>query len=818
MERTYVRACAAMALLVVSTVQPVRGQIPDRPIITEVFNNPTGTDGPTGRNPGNLHQEFVEIFLPSASDLSSALNKDVLRLTFYEIEGDSGNSQRGFVNQRFDLPMFDLDASNGITPGATARPSTGVVLLGWVDYTGDPPTDLAGTPGMRTGLVNGGILASPSGTVFIAINGTQFSGTTNFPVPSAESLIDIPNENSSGVFSNGSNVYLLVDRDNPGYSQLEDRLHPELGPADPALPNGTVLSPSSLLDGIAGNDDSLFDVAAQPYAAPTGLEIDLEDILPVGGAFSDLVAQIAEGSGGGYARRFVNELRTTEDGAPGNDSPAVDAQNHYRQVFRSGPFFPTPGSVVFTTSPPELGVALSARHDFEVIANTTGRPGLICANIGGDFGIDITAAPGPSGNPAVATFATAADATNVSGQTEAFPQIAVSVAPTAADGAIVTAPVTFSAINSLGGDPPVLNPTQGSTAQVTVLNPMFATDSGGSPIETTVFAAVQGFGADAGIVNEFLTSDLGVHSAANLGFSVRESIGNMSALLDPATDLENITVVDPLRQSFPFDELNFINAIGTTDDLVNTIKNSAKFGVSSTYAASINGSETGVKAIEIALPETRTKGGTFSPSEFLFFIESTGDVSTSIRSGLSNVTTTRTFELALIDTNTTNTGIESGDADDFGLIVEVGQVKNGAVVQPGEFVFLSYTGSLEGEDLDSVDVPGINATVAVFLDLDNLEDVLGCETITRLFLIDGGGNGTLNVMEVLSLSPACGCPGDLTGDAVRDGLDVQGFVDCLIAGGSGSGCDCADVDANAGLDINDVTAFVNALTFGGTCP
>ncbi|MCG8404708.1 MAG: hypothetical protein MI923_05870 [Phycisphaerales bacterium] len=816
MERTYARACALMTLMVALVVQAVPAQIPDRPIITEILNNPTGTDGPTGRNPGNLHQEFIEIFLPSTTELSSTLNKDALRLAFYEIEGDSGNSQRGLVNQRFDLPTFDLDAGNGITPGAIARPATGIVILGWVDYAGDPPTDLAGTPSTRTGLVNGGILTSPSGTLFVALNGAQFSGTTNFPVPSAESLVDVPNEHATGVFSNGSNVYLLVDRDNPGYSQLEDRLHPELGPADAALASGLILMTSALLDGIAGNDDSAFDQTAQPYATPTGFDIDLEDILPAGGAFSNLVAQLAEGSGGGYARRFVDELRTTEDGTPGNENPATDAQNHYRPVFRSGPFFPTPGAVVFATSPPELGVALSSRHDFEVIANTTGHAGLICANIGGSFAIDITAMPGLSSDPAVASFATAVGATGVPGQTEAFPQIAVSVVPTAADGTIVTAPVTFSAINSVGGNPAVVNPIQGSTAQVTVLNPTFATDSGGSPIETTVFAAIQGFGADRGIANEFLPSDLGAHAAANLGFSVRESVGNMSVLLDPAVDLEDIVVVDPLRLSFPLDELSFINAAGTTDDLVNTLKNSAKFAASSTYAASINGSETGVRAIEIALPETRTKGGTFSPSEFLFFIDSTGDISTSVRSGLSNATTARTFELALIDTNTTNTGIESGNADDFGLIVEVGRVSDGAVVQPGEFVFLSYTGSLEGEDIDSVDVPGIHATVAVLLDLDNLEDVLGCETITRLFLIDGSGNGTLNVMDVLSLNPTCGCPGDLSGNATRDGSDIRGFVDCLLAGGNG--CDCADLDANASLDPNDVTMFIEALILGDVCP
>lgn len=322
MERSYLRINITVAVLAITFVNVCPGQIPDHPVFTEVFNNPSGTDGPTGRNPGNLHQEFIEIYLPAAANLSPSLNKDALRLTFYEIEGDSGNSQRGHVNQRIDLPTFDLASANGITAGAIGRPSSGVVVIGWGDYnTEQPPDDLAGTPSTRLGLINGGITTSPPGTTFVAMNGAQFSGTTNFPVPSAESFIDLPNEHINGVLRNGSNVYLLVNRDDAGYGQLEDRLHPEFGPSNADLPGGTVLGLSSLLDGIAGNDDSKFDVAAQPYVAPTGLNIDLEDVLPAGGVFSLWVAQISEGSGGGYARTFVDQQRTTEDGIPGNEDP-----------------------------------------------------------------------------------------------------------------------------------------------------------------------------------------------------------------------------------------------------------------------------------------------------------------------------------------------------------------------------------------------------------------------------------------------------------------------------------------------------------------
>ncbi|MDO8629017.1 MAG: hypothetical protein Q7R41_00860, partial [Phycisphaerales bacterium] len=271
-------------------------QVPDHPIITEVFNNPTGAnDGPVGRDPTNLHQEFIEIYLPTAANLDPSLNKDELLLTFYEIEGDSGNSFRGHANQRFDLPTLDLDRnSSGVTPGAIDVTDIRVLVLGWVDYnSSDPfvvPNDLSGVDAAhRLGLINGGISTSPAGVVFVAMNGAQFGGTTNFPIPSAESVIDVQSdpgdEQVDGVMRDGSNVYLLVNRASPSYVELQDSDHGN-GFAD--LPGGTILGLSSLLDGIAGNDDLKFSVTAQPYVP--GLNIDLEDILPNGGVFSNWVA------------------------------------------------------------------------------------------------------------------------------------------------------------------------------------------------------------------------------------------------------------------------------------------------------------------------------------------------------------------------------------------------------------------------------------------------------------------------------------------------------------------------------------------------
>lgn len=64
--------------------------------------------------------------------------------------------------------------------------------------------------------------------------------------------------------------------------------------------------------------------------------------------------------------------------------------------------------------------------------------------------------------------------------------------------------------------------------------------------------------------------------------------------------------------------------------------------------------------------------------------------------------------------------------------------------------------------------------------------------------------------------PTCGCLSDVNNDGNLDGLDVQGFVDCLTA--VGSNCACADVDGVTGLDMNDVSVLVDDLIIGATCP
>ncbi len=846
MTHRSIRRAAAVLEFCVFAVLPVvfpvaaAAQTPDHPVITEVFTDPIGaSDGPVGRDPANLDQEYIEIYLPPASLLTPALNKDALRLTFYEVEGDSSSSGNALVNYRIDLPTFDLDATNGITFGAIQRPSSGVVVIGWVDYVGNPPFDLAGTPATRVALINGGITTATAFT-FVAMNGAQFSGTTNFPVPVAVSSIDLPNEASSGIIQNGSGAYLLVNRDAFGYVELFDDKHiPPGGSADPSLPTGTVLGVDALLDGFASNDDSLFDVLAQPYASPTGQNIDLETVLPLGGAFSLLVAQVAEAGENGYARLFVDVVKTTEDGILFNEDPVADALSAYRTISNVGPLFPTPGRVPFTNSPPELAVADASLQVINLLAGTSGGFAIVGANAGGNFGMQVAATPNGSSDPAAVAFGPGAVDTVLTGQTPVFPEIDATVLVAATDGALVTTGVTVTASNAQVGDPPVVNPTGSTTATVGVINPSTGLDAAGLPFQATAFVAMQGLPRQPGVLNEFLGTSLSQFVADNLGGLVDDERNNGLLLLDPFTDLSNPFLVDAMEQDMPVVPQFFINAPSPAglDDLVTTIITSAEVLVGNgTYDNNFDvpppfniNIPTVVRAIEMNIAETRTSGGVYTPTETVHFVAAGGAVGLPT-SGLTGVTTTRGFELALLDSNVQQFGtLETGETDDFGLIVEVGQTRPGAQVVPGEFVFLSYTGGLEGADINSVNVPPHNnETVIIYVDLDPLDSVLGCETITRLFVIDGSGGGVLNVIEAFSLNAVtvpvpgvCTCKGDVNLDGVVDGQDVGPFIGQILSPGDPAvlpeAC-AADLSGDGLIGTADVASMIDALLTGACGP
>lgn len=55
---------------------------------------------------------------------------------------------------------------------------------------------------------------------------------------------------------------------------------------------------------------------------------------------------------------------------------------------------------------------------------------------------------------------------------------------------------------------------------------------------------------------------------------------------------------------------------------------------------------------------------------------------------------------------------------------------------------------------------------------------------------------------------SCPLPGDMNGDSLRNGRDIQHFVNCLTAGGS---CFCADTDLSGAANAADIASFVAFL-------
>ncbi len=61
---------------------------------------------------------------------------------------------------------------------------------------------------------------------------------------------------------------------------------------------------------------------------------------------------------------------------------------------------------------------------------------------------------------------------------------------------------------------------------------------------------------------------------------------------------------------------------------------------------------------------------------------------------------------------------------------------------------------------------------------------------------------------------ACFCPGDLNNDGLKDGADIQLFVNCQL---SDADCSCADIDLVGGVTLDDTVQFVADLLAGATC-
>ncbi len=94
-------------------------------------------------------------------------------------------------------------------------------------------------------------------------------------------------------------------------------------------------------------------------------------------------------------------------------------------------------------------------------------------------------------------------------------------------------------------------------------------------------------------------------------------------------------------------------------------------------------------------------------------------------------------------------------------------------------------------------------------------DVTGRRIDTITFdNFSGGSASGVSIFAASILVPDCACAGDLNGDDVRNGRDIQGFVACLLSSGS---CTCAEMTGDGSVNESDVSAFVAALLAGTAC-
>jgi len=139
-----------------------------------------------------------------------------------------------------------------------------------------------------------------------------------------------------------------------------------------------------------------------------------------------------------------------------------------------------------------------------------------------------------------------------------------------------------------------------------------------------------------------------------------------------------------------------------------------------------------------------------------------------------------------------------------------------------EFIDPSFAWSLHVRNL-----PGVGGTwnagqtACVTLDLANLPPSGSGVTNVLSALLDGDFDVFFQddtSVDYLFLSVdvcpcvPCQCPGDINEDGTINGLDIAGFVRCLIGQPQpGDNCDCADIDRDGDHDLQDVILFVNRL-------
>ncbi len=150
-----------------------------------------------------------------------------------------------------------------------------------------------------------------------------------------------------------------------------------------------------------------------------------------------------------------------------------------------------------------------------------------------------------------------------------------------------------------------------------------------------------------------------------------------------------------------------------------------------------------------------------------------------------------------------------GQGGPFAPAVPPTDVDGDGQVTPDDLQIVQDNVGLCGQSLLDCNYNGLN-------DLDEIND--GIAT-------DCDGNGIPDDCDIASgfaenpCATSCACLGDINGDGMRDGRDIQGFVQCgANLPGPTMACGCADMDGNGGVDLGwDVFLFTNLLLAGDAC-
>jgi hypothetical protein len=87
-----------------------------------------------------------------------------------------------------------------------------------------------------------------------------------------------------------------------------------------------------------------------------------------------------------------------------------------------------------------------------------------------------------------------------------------------------------------------------------------------------------------------------------------------------------------------------------------------------------------------------------------------------------------------------------------------------------------------------------------------------CEDLTQYACTQADGTQWMQGIPCLPANPCpqpCSLMGDLNDDTYVNGLDIQGFVDCLL--GSSTDCRCGDFNGNDVVDMGDMSGFIAVL-------